>query len=298
MALKFNTGKFSEKDDFEYIARILAFREVDLTPEERTNYNAEPGTDQYQLLIQLEGVSIEWVGDEGNLRTFTAKLTTPAGAEKKGRNFKAYHILRYLLAPVDETEAEEAGYVDSKGRGLPGLGYDEAASSFPECLEGKVVKVAHKFIAFGTDKATGEAMRSMIPAILEVLPDDYVHEGKVSKITYKGRKTSSLEPGEPGSPVVDDSDVTVAEAADPSEFFAAIDGQKLHLQALHEATKDNPGLQVEPYRTLIASKAGRAALAASGCIVLDDSTPPTIEVVDILDLAALEALADAARSTK
>lgn len=297
MPLRFHTDKFAEKDDFEYLARIVTFKEVDLTPEERTNYQAEPGTEQYQLIIELEGVSIEWVGDEGNLRTFNAKLTTPAGAEKKGRNFKAYHILRYLVAPVDAAEAAEEGYTDSKGNGQPGLGYNAEASDFPECLEGKVVKVAHKFIAFGTDKATGEAMRSMIPAILEVLPDDYVHEGKVPKITYKGRKTTPREAGEPGSEVEAEETVT-AVAADPSEFFTALDGQKLHLQALHEAMKDNPGLQVEPYRTLYGSKAGRAALVESGCITVDDQTPPTITVEEVLDLAALVELADAARSKK
>ena len=295
MPLRFNTGKFAEKDDFEYIARVVTFQEVDLTDQERADYNADAGTEQYQLVIQLEGISIEWVGDEGNLRSFTAKLTTPSGAEKKGRNFKAYHILRHIVAPVDEAEAEAEGFVDAKGNAQPGLGYDEMAASFPQCLEGKIVKVAHKWVTYGKDPTSGEPMRSMIPAILEVLPDDYVREGKVAKITYKGRRTSAQEPGEPGGT---SEPVEETEPADPAEFFAALDGAKLHLQSLHEAMKDNPGLQVEPYRTLYASKAGRAVLVESGCITVDDATPPVIAVEDILDLAALEELAEAARGKK
>lgn len=298
MPLRFDTRKAAEEgDEFSYIAKVVTFQEADLTPEERAAYNAEEGTDQYQLLIGLEGVSVEWVGDEGNRRTFWAKRTQPNGESKKGRNNKGYHILKSIIAPVDPDEAEAEGFVDKSGHPEPGLGYDDAAPDFPNCLEGKIVRVAHRWITFGKDD-TGEPIRSMIPAIIEEFPDDYVHEGKVPKITYKGRKTTTREVGEPtggtGAPEVAEE----VEAADPAEFFGALDGSKLHLQSLHESMKDIPGLQVEPYRTLYASKAGRKALLDSGCISVNDETPPVITVEETLDLDALVVLANAARKAK
>jgi len=299
MPLRFNTRKAAEEgDEFSYIARVQTFQEVDLTPDERADYGAKEGTDQFQLLISLEGVSVEWVGDEGNLRTFWAKRTQPDGQSKKGRNNKSYQILQYLIAPTDPDDAEAEGFVDKAGNPITGLGYDDDAPDFPQCLEGKIVKVAHRWVTFGRDPETKEPMRSMIPAILEILDDDYVHEGQVPKITYKGRRTSSREEGEPTGGTGEAKAPEEVEAADPEEFFAAIDGKQLHLQSLHEAVKDNPGLQVEPYRTLYASKAGRKALVDSGCISVDDSTPPVITVEEALDLEALEELADSARKAK
>jgi len=302
--LRFDTRKAAEEgDEFSYIAKVVTFQEVDLTPEERSAYGAEEGTDQYQLLIGLEGVSVEWVGDEGNLRTFWAKRVSPGGEPKKGRNNKAYQILKHIIAPVDPEEALAEGFADRAGNAEPGLGYDDAAPGFPECLEGKIMRVAHRWVTFGKDPDTGEPFRSMIPAFIEEMPDDYVHEGKVPKITYKGRRTASREVGEPGSRDVAQEpgageDPKAVEAAGPNEFFEALEGKQLHLQSLHEAMKDNPGLQVEPYRTLYASKAGRKALVDFGCISTDDATPPNITVEEILDLDALTELADAARKAK
>lgn len=298
MPLRFDTRKAAEEgDEFSYIARVVTFQEADLTPEERASYGAEEGTDQYQLLIGLEGVSVEWVGDEGNLRTFWAKRTQPNGEPKKGRNNKSYHILKSIIAPVDPDEAESEGFVDKQGNPEPGLGYDDSAPDFPGCLEGKIVRVAHRWITFGKDDA-GEPIRSMIPALIEEFPDDYVHEGKVPKITYKGRKTTTREAGEPTGGTGETVAPEEADAADPTAFFEALDGAKLHLQSLHEVMKDNPGLQVEPYRTLYASKAGRKALLDSGCISVNDETPPVITVEETLDLDALVVLADAARRAK
>ena len=295
MPLRFDTRKAAEEgDEFSYIARVVTFQEADLTPEERTAYNAEEGTDQYQLLIGLEGVSVEWVGDEGNLRTFWAKRTQPNGEPKKGRNNKGYHILKSVIAPADPDEAEADGFVDKSGHPEPGLGYDDAAPDFPNCLEGKIVRVAHRWVTFGKDE-TGEPIRSMIPALIEEFPDDYVHEGKVTKITYKGRKTTTREAGEPTGGTAEPEEAVEVEPADPADFFAALDGAKLHLQSLHEVMKDNPRLQVEPYRTLYASKAGRKALLDSACISVDDETPPNITVEEALDLAALVVLSKTAQ---
>jgi len=292
----------AEGNDFEYIGRIRKFRYQDSDAEHKQAIGADPDTEILQLVVEVEGVSIEWTGDLGNVYPpFTADVMTKTGEFKKGRNHKAFHILAPIIAPEDEEEAR--AIVDEKGRQvfvtrgrggvetvITGLGYDEDAPDFPEKLEGKVFKLAHRWVEFGINKDTKLPIRSQLPILLEELPDDYVFEGDAPKVTYKTRTPTAREDGESTG---GDSGVD-PEPADTQDFFDAIEGRRLQLADLNEACAA-PSLRVEPYRTLVATRSGRNALVDKGYISIGDDKTITVENVPSLDelLATAEEVQEA-----
>lgn len=293
MPMKFKAkASAAEGSEFEYLGRIVRFREQDSPADHKNTIGADPDTEVLQLVVEIEGVSVEWIGDEGNRRRFTADTQSKTGEFKKGRNHKAWHILAPIIAPTDEDEARAV--LDEKGRPVfvtrdragnetvtTGLGYDEEAPDFPEKLEGRVFKIVHRWIGFGLNKETGQEMRGMVPVLAEELPKTYVYDGTPAKITYKGRTAATREAGEATG--ADDGTTADPDPADPQVFFDAIAGRRLQLADLNEACSD-PALRVEPYRTLIATRSGRQALVDKGYVsVEDDKTIATDYDVPTLD---------------
>lgn len=292
MPMKFRAKETAaEGAEFEYVGRILKFREQDSPADHKATIGADPDTEVLQLAVEIEGVSIEWVGDEGNKRQFTADTQTKTGEFKKGRNHKAWYILAPIIAPADEDEARTV--LDEKGRAVfvtrdrkgnevvqTGLGYDDEAPDFPEKLEGRTFKIVHRWVEFGTNKATGEAIRGMLPILTEEMPKSYVFDGVPARVSYKGRATATREAGEATGA---DGDVAESAPASPEAFFDAIDGRRLQLADLNEACAA-PDLRVEPYRTLIATRSGRQALVDEGYISLSDDKTIAVEIVASLDV--------------
>jgi len=298
MPMKFRARETAaEGDEFEYVGRVVAFSEQDSPADHKATIGADPDTEVLQLVVEIEGVSVEWVGDEGNKRRFTADIQTKTGEFKKGRNHKAWHILVPIIAPDNEDEARAV--VDEKGRPVfvtrgkggvevvaTGLGYDDSAPDFPEKLVGRVFKVVHRWVGFGMNKETGQEIRGMLPILSEELPKDYVFDGTPARITYKGRTTASREAGESTGV---DGDLPESEPADPEAFFGAINGRRLQLADLNEACS-SPALRVDPYRTLIATRSGRQALVDGDYISVGDDK--TITVENVPDLTELVELAE------
>lgn len=292
MPMKFRARETAaEGSEFEYIGRIVTFREQDSPADHKDTIGADPDTEVLQLVVEIEGVSVEWVGDEGNVRRFTADTQNKNGEFKKGRNHKAWHILAPIIAPADEGEARAV--VDEKGRPvfvtrdrqgnetiITGLGYDDSAPDFPEKLEGRTFKIVHRWVGFGLNKDTGQEIRGMIPVLAEEMPKRYVYDGPTpTRITYKSRTAVSREAGEATGA---DGEVEEPEPADPQDFFDAIEGRRLQLADLNEACSV-PGLRVEPYRTLIATRSGRQALIDQGYVSVDETKTITVETVPTLD---------------
>jgi len=293
MALGFKVKEAAaESDEFTYEGRIATFRVQDSDAAHKTNIGADEDTRVDQLVLEIEGVSVERLCEDGKWR-FTADTMTKTGEYKKGRNHKAWHLLSPIIAP--DTEEEARNVLDEKGRQVfvtrdkkgnevvqTGLGYDDEAPDFPEKLEGRVFKIAHRWVGFGRNKQTGEEIRGMVPILLEEKPDGYVYEGEVTRISCKDRATTGRGAGEEGA-------APEPEPSDPQDFFDAIESRRLRLADLHEAVKDNPGLMVEPYRTLIATATGRQALTEQGYVSLDENK--LIVVENVPDLSELEELA-------
>ncbi len=292
MALGFRVREAAaESDEFTYIGKVVTFRVQDSDAEHKKNIGADEDTRVDQIVLEIEGVSVERLCEDGKWR-FSGDIMSKTGEYKKGRNYKAWYLLAPIIAPDNEEDARNV--LDEKGRQvfvtrgkngsevvLVGLGYDDEAPDFPEKLEGRVFKIAHRWVGFGKNKDTGEEIRGMVPILLEEMPKGYVYEGEVSRISCKDRATTPREAGE---------DSPEPEPADTTEFFAAIEGRRLRLADLHEAVKGNPALMVDPYRTLIATTTGRQALVEKGFISLDDDK--TIVLEDLPDLDMLVELAE------
>lgn len=251
--------------EFSWYGRVIKFTEEDSSPEHKDRIGANPETYVGQLVLEIEGVSVEWLGEFGNRRLYTADLYNADGSQKKGRGGRAKWsaLLASIIAPTDVAAALKAGFrkrgPDGKTWvGAPGMGYSASAPDFPECLEGHIFYIENRRIQFGTNRLTGEDIVSNIPALVR-REDDYVHEGTVPQITYGGGATVAPdeEPGMPGA----------VETPPPSVFFAAIDGVRNDFNALHEAMV-NAGVDCEPYRTLALQRDSNNGLVAKGLIAV------------------------------
>lgn len=277
--------EYTEGTEFQWYGRVVRFCEQDATPEHKERIGALPDTFVKQLVLEIEGVSIEWVGEDGNLRRFTADKSNADGSEKAGRGGRAKWsaMLAPIIAPTD-AEAALRGKFRKHGPdgrswvGAPGLGYDGKAPDFPECLEGHIFLIENRRIEFGTNRLTGETIATNIPALVRQ-EDDFVYEGTPPQFTYGGGATATAPT---------DAEVVEGPAAQipsPAQFFTAIDGVRADFHALHEALATN-GADVEPYRTMAIGSQGRQNLVNKGIIevgsdqiirVLLESIPDTVE---------------------
>lgn len=287
MALKIDPKNFGKRDDFSYYGRVLYFRQEESDADHKQKIGADPQTSIPRLHIKIAGESIEWVGPDGNVREFWADMCMADGSEYEGRGNKLYHTLAPIIAPVEPDECLRGAthYKDKQGNPTPGLGYDIDAPDFPECLEGKVFKVAHKWISLGTNRETKEEMRFMVPALTEEMPSTWVFQGERRRVTYKGR------PGDaPGAGPTAAAAVAAAGEgpADPVVFFEAISGVEFKMATLLKACKGVSGLGVDPYRSLIASKKGLEALANCPYVDVSGGTVELVEVPEtVAEVAAL-----------
>lgn len=267
MPLSVNVGdKYSEGTEFTWIGRILKFTEEDSPPGHKERIGANPETYVGQLVLEIEGVSVEWIGEYGNVRRYTADLYNKDGTEKPGRGGRAKWsaLLAPIIAPPDPTAALKAKFRKHgpDGRswvGAAGLGYVQD-DKFPECLEGHIFYIEMRRLEFGTNRLTGEVIASTIPALVR-REDDYVHEGTPAQLTYGDRMAVS-----PDAEVT--AELPPIVTATPSQFIHAILGVRDAGPALLEAMQTS-GVDVEPYRTMVFNKAQHQALFDKGFIVLN-----------------------------
>lgn len=286
MPLRINPKNFGKRDDFTYYGRVIVAEGIDSDAEHKRNIGADPDREIPRFHLKIEGVSIEWVGPDGNVREFWADMLLADGSEYEGRNNKIYHMLASIIAPTDPDEClrHDPPYKNRDGTPAPGLGYSIDAADFPECLVGKTFKVGHRFITFGKNQTTGEEIRTMVPVLIEEMPHGWVWTGERRRITYKGR------PGDSAVAAAAATDAGTTTPAEPADFFQAIDGAEFRMAALLKACKATgiPGLNTDPYRSLIASKAGLEAL--KNCAYITVNAENIIELVDIPE--SVDALRD------
>lgn len=267
MPLSVNVGEeYAAGTEFTWYGKVLKFTEEDSPPDHKERIGANPETYVGQLVLEIEGISVEWVGEYGNRRRYTADLYGSTGEKKAGRGGRAKWsaLLAPIIAPPDPAAALKAKFRKRgpDGRswvGAPGLGYVQD-DTFPECLEGHIFLIEMRRIEFGTNRLTGETIASSIPALI-MRADDYVHEGTPPQFTYGDRTVVSPDP-EVGT------EVTSAEISCPELFFAAIDGARNAVPALFEAMQA-AGVDVEPYRTVAFNDEKRQALFDKGYLTLE-----------------------------
>jgi hypothetical protein len=270
MPLSIRAGEqYSEGAEFSYYGRVVKFREEDSDPGHKERIGAAPETYVGQLVLEIEGVSVEWIGEYGNVRRYTADVYNADGSEKPGRGGRAKWsaMLAPIIAPTDPNAALKAGFRKRgpDGRswvGAPGLGYDPDAPDFPESLEGHIFYVEMRRIEFGTNRLTGEVITSTIPALVR-REDDYVHEGTPTQLSYGGR--SAVTPDDEG----DETTTAPAAIPTPTEFIAAVVGTRNAVPALFESM-EAAGVNVEPYRTVAFNDAKRQMLFDKGLLELKD----------------------------
>lgn len=268
MPLSVNVGEeYAAGTEFTWYGKILKFTEEDSPPGHKDRIGANPETYVGQLVLEIEGISVEWVGEYGNVRRYTADLYSSTGEKKAGRGGRAKWsaLLAPIIAPPDPTAALKAKFRKRgpDGRswvGAPGLGYVQD-DTFPECLEGHIFLVEMRRIEFGTNRLTGETIASSIPALI-MRADDYVHEGTPPQFTYGDRTVVS-----PDTETTAEVAVPVS-VVSPSTFIASIVGVRNAVPALFEVMQAKL-TDVEPYRTVAFNDEKRQALFDGGYLVLN-----------------------------
>lgn len=290
-------AQYSEGTSFTYYGRVLKFRREDSPAGHKETIGAHPDTFVGQYVVEIEGISVEWIGEDGNLRRTTADYMKNDGSPKAGRggNTKWGALLAPIIAPTDATAALKAGFRkrDPTGKswvGAPGLGYDGRAGDFPECLEGHIFYIENRRTEFGTNRQTGEPIAVYTPAFLR-REDDYVHEGTPTQISYGERAAVTPDAGEASASAVD------APVPTPDEFFEAISGVRNDKYALLEAVQA-AGVDCEPYRTLVLGRAGTQPLVDAGLIEIDPGTQIIKVTGDLSKLETSDDLVDKLKEEK
>jgi len=277
---------WAESDRFTFIGRVEKFREEDASPEHKERIGANPDTFIGQIVVEISGVDVRWVGEDGNLRRWTGDRYNYDGSQKTRRGGKASQMLEPLYAPVDADAARQAGFRkrDPSGRvvGAPGLGLkpEDYPGEFPEAaVEGHQYLVEIRRIEFGLRSDTDEPIATYIPVLLE-LKDDYVHEGEPRAIPYGAARTSEEGVQAPAMSPADDvgpgPHVGVpTKESNPHDFLSAIEGARFDFHAMYEAIKDS-GLDQEPWRTLVVNDEKRQALFTHGFIALNEDKTITL----------------------